>query len=128
MRKRDIHIGRFYTKDNGLFAREVIGDDGINIIYRDYCLSDGTPISTRSLCGCSSFATWVERECTAEEKARCNVTAMERKSQEESDQFKAMMELPVMYAMYQVLEAIKTEYVVDYLKTKGYKVTKTDEE
>jgi hypothetical protein len=128
MRRSEIWIGGFYTKDNGLFAREVIGDDGMNIIYRDYALRDGQPISTRSLCGYSSFASWAHRECTPDEKARCNVPAMERKSQEESDNFKAMLEIPLYYAMYKVLDAINTEYIVAYLESKGYEVTKVDEE
>lgn len=127
MRRKEIRIGRFYTKNNGLFAREVIGDDGMRIIYRDYSLDSGEPISTQSLCGHSSFSSWVDRECTPEEKARCNVEAMERKTREESDTFRAMLEIPLMHAMYRVLDAIKTEYIVEYLKTKGYEVTKAEQ-
>jgi len=50
MRKGEIQVGGFYTKNEPkpLFAREVIDDDGINFIYRDYSLSNGSPISTRS--------------------------------------------------------------------------------
>jgi hypothetical protein len=128
MRRSEIQIGRFYTKNNGLFAREVIGDDGMSIIYRDYGLRDGKPISKRSLCGYSSFASWAERECTPEEMARCDVAAMEREIKQESDDFKAMIELPVIYALCRVLDAIKIDYIVDYLRTKGYEVIKTDEE
>jgi hypothetical protein len=127
MRRNEIRIGGFYTKNEPVFAREVIGNDGEYTLYRDYSLHDGKPISTLSKCSCASFANWAERECTPAEKARCNVAAMERRKQEESDAFSAMMEMPVKHALFDVLDAIKVEYVVEYLLRKGYKVAKADE-
>jgi hypothetical protein len=53
---------------------------------------------------------------------------MEEQRQEESNTFRGMMEIPVKYALFQILEAIKAEYIVEYLVEKGYRVTKTDEE
>jgi hypothetical protein len=126
VRRNQIRIGGFYTKNHGLFAREVIGDDGMNIIYRDYSLSDGKPISTRSQCQYSSFSSWAERECTPEEMARCDVSAMGQETQEQSDEFRGMLEIPIKYAMFEVLDAIKMDYIVAYLKTKGYDVAERE--
>ncbi|HKI37877.1 MAG TPA: hypothetical protein VKA46_38845 [Gemmataceae bacterium] len=126
MRRDRIETGRFYTKNHGLFAREVIGDDGRNVIYRDYSLSDGRPISTRSQCQYSSFSSRAERECTAAEKARCDVAAMQRKTQEESDQFRGILEIPMQYAMFKILDAMKLEYILAYLDAKGYAIRKRE--
>ena len=52
---------------------------------------------------------------------------MERKTKEESDDFKSMLELPVKYTVFQILEAVNIEYVVEYLAQNGYQVTKADE-
>ena len=126
MRRNEIKIGGFYTKENGAFAREVLGDDGMNIIYRDYGLLDGKPISTRSQCLHSSFSSWADRECTPAEKARCNVAAMEQETERRSGEYRGMLDIPVKYAMFEVLDAIKTEYIVAYLEVKGYEVTRRD--
>jgi hypothetical protein len=126
MRNSQIHLGAFYTNARALFAREVIGDDDKSIVYRDYCLSDGKPISTRSQCGYSAFFRWAERECTSQEKARCDLAAMEQKTREQSEEFKGMLEVPVRYALFEVLAAIKTEYIVAYLEEMGYEVAKRE--
>jgi hypothetical protein len=121
MLRQDIKIGGFYTK-NGTFAREVIGNDGGNIIYRDYQLSNGSPISHRSECGDYSFARWARRECTPEEKTRCDTAAMQQLEEEHYDNFKAITEMPIRRFVFDLLDLIETRYLVDYLERKGYKV------
>jgi hypothetical protein len=70
MKTFDIEVGGVYTNATELFAREVLSIIDGSVLYRDFMLSDGTPISPGSRCSLSHFQRWSARPATPEESSR----------------------------------------------------------
>lgn len=65
-----IEVRGVYTNRSEVFAREVLELVGYDVIYRDFALRDGKPMSSYSKCSLHTFRTWTARRCTPEEDAR----------------------------------------------------------
>lgn len=66
----EIEVGGVYTNSAAASAREVLELEGRDVVYREFVLFDGQPVSFRSRCAVRTFREWAARPCTPEESAR----------------------------------------------------------
>ncbi|MHC5537441.1 hypothetical protein ACYOEI_04320 [Singulisphaera rosea] len=78
----EIEVGGIYTNKNSLFAREILEITDDDVIYRDFVLDDGEPLSSCRKCSRATFRTWAARPCTLEESNRLG---KEKKSREDRE-------------------------------------------
>lgn len=93
MKPDQIQVGCFYVGDRSEYlVREVISKvDAENILWRDYHIETGEPISkSQNLCSRRAMADWAKREATADEIVR-----MQRIKAIQDEQYTALARIRV---------------------------------
>jgi hypothetical protein len=118
MKRGDVRSGQWYTKD-GLFARQVLSV-GELVIYRDFAMSTGEPISTSSSCRLPSFATWCRRTLTPEEIARMRTDDADQRVSDDQDAFRRMFKMAMEASVDQHLHAASDAALLAEIRRRGW--------